>query len=319
MLPLLLFLLILLVSFGVMLFMMRPSRSEKIVQERLGKIVRPLEAGSDEAGSILKRERLSDVDWLNVLLEQIPGSARLKQFLTQADSQWTVGQLLFCSLFVFAAGTWFASFVTPAFGLALLLGLAGGIAPYVFFGWKRSARFNQFDAILPEAIDLMSRALRAGHGVVAAIEMISDEISDPVASEFRRAFEEHSFGLPLREAMLNLAARVPLPDVQFLVTALLVQKETGGNLAEVLDKTTMVIRERNRLRGQLRIHTAQGKITGWILGCMPFGLFAAINFLNPGYARILLEDPLGIQLIYIGLGLMAVGVWTIRKVIDIKV
>lgn len=319
MLPLLLFILILLVSFAVMLFMMRPSRSEKIVEQRLGKIGRAFEASSDEASSILKRERLSDVDWLNDLLLQIPGPARLKRFLSQADSSWTVGQLLLFSLSVFAIGTWFASFAAPSFALALLMGLTGGMAPYVFFSWKRSTRFNQFDAVLPEAIDLMSRALRAGHGIVAAIEMISQEISEPVAGEFRRVFEEQNFGLPLREAMLNLAARVPLPDVQFLVTAILVQKETGGNLAEVLDKTTLVIRERSRLRGQLRIHTAQGKITGWILGCMPFGLFAAINVLNPGYARILLEDPLGIQLIYAGLGLMALGVWTIRKVIDIKV
>lgn len=319
MLPLFLFLLILLVSFGVMLFMMRPTRSEKIVQDRLGKITRPLEAGSDEPASLLKRERLSDADWLNDLLLQLPGPARLNRFLSQAGSQWTVGQFLFLSLFNLSFGTWFASFVVPSFGLALLLGLAAGVAPYVFFSWKRSSRFHQFEALLPEAIDLMSRALRAGHGIVAAVEMISQEVPEPVASEFRRVFEEQNFGLPLREAMLNLATRVPLPDVQFLVTAILVQKETGGNLAEVLDKTTTVIRERNRLRGQLRIHTAQGRITGWILGCMPFGLFAAISFLNPAYARILLEDPLGIRLIYIGLGLMAVGIWIIRKVIDIKV
>jgi tight adherence protein B len=140
-----------------------------------------------------------------------------------------------------------------------------------------------------------------------------------VGSEFRRVFEEQNFGLPIREALLNLAKRVPVPDLQFLVTAMLVQKETGGNLAEVLDKAGAVIRERSRLLGQLRIYTAQGRLTGWILGLLPFIVFGLMNFLNPGYARALIDDPTGRMFIWGGLGLMVIGVWLIRKIVDIRV
>jgi tight adherence protein B len=178
---------------------------------------------------------------------------------------------------------------------------------------------NRFAAILPDAIDLMARALRAGHALTAAIEMVAREISNPVGSEFRRVFEEQNFGLPIREALLNLARRVPVPELRFLVTAMLVQRETGGNLAEVLDKAGAVIRERSRLLGQLRIYTAQGRMTGWILGLLPFILFVLMNFANPGYSNNLINDPLGRKAIWLGLGFMAVGAWSIRKIVDIKV
>ena len=319
MLPLILFLLLGLLIFGVMVLFLRPTPTEKGVEERLTEISEILDVSKEQTSILLKEEKLSDVDWLNDLLVSIPGTIRLQRFLSQADSRWTVGELIFFSLFVTAVGAWFGILWAPTVLLGLLVGLAAGVSPFVYFAWKRSVRFSRFEALLPEAIDLMSRALRAGHGIVSAIEMVSQEISEPIASEFRRVFEQQNFGLPLREAMLNLAERVPLPDVHFLVTAILVQKETGGNLAEVLDKTTTVIRERFRLRGQLRIYTAQGRVTGWILGLLPFGLFAAMYVLNPSYGRILLTDPIGPPLIYLGLVLMALGIWSIRKIIDIKI
>jgi len=319
MLPLILFLLLVFIVFGVSLVLLRPTASERGVQERLSEISGSLYTSGEQTASLLKQEKLSDVAWLNDLLIQTPGAIRLQRFLSQADSRWTVGELLFFSLFVTAVGAWFGILWAPTYVLGLLVGLAAGASPYVYFAWKRSVRFARFEALLPEAIDLMARALRAGHGIVAAIEMVAQEISEPIASEFRRIFEQQNFGLPLREAMLNLAERVPLPDVHFLVTAILVQKETGGNLALVLDKTTTVIRERFRLRGQLRIYTAQGRVTAWILGLLPFILFLLMNILNPSYGRILLTDPVGPPLIYLGLALMALGIWSIRKIIDIKV
>jgi tight adherence protein B len=319
MLPLLLFLLLLVIIFGAALLLLRPTSTERGVQERLAEISAIRNVSAEQAASLLKQEKLSDIAWLNDLLIQIPGAIRLQRFLNQAGGRWSVGELLFFSLFVTAVGAWFGILWAPTLLLGLLIGLAAGASPYVYFAWKRSARFARFEALLPEAIDLMARALRAGHGIVSAIEMVAQEISEPVASEFRRVFEQQNFGLPLREAMMNLAERVPLPDVHFLVTAILVQKETGGNLALVLDKTTTVIRERFRLRGQLRIYTAQGRITAWILGLLPFVLFLLMNILNPSYGRILLTDPVGPPLIYLGLALMALGIWSIRKIIDIKV
>ncbi len=311
--------LLLLLTFGVMLLFMRPTKSEKAVQARLRMIEGLSSPLGEEGATILKQEALSDVPWLNDILRQIPFCTRLQRFLLQANSDWTVGKLLSGSLIIAIAVGCLATLWAPAAGVAAILGIAAGLIPYVILYLKREARFRRFEELLPDSIDLMSRALRAGHTITSAIEMVSQEVPDPVASEFRRAFEEQNFGLPLREAMLNLAERVPLPDVQFLVTAILVQKETGGNLAEVLDKTTAVIRERFRLKGQLRIYTAQGRLTGWILAAIPFLMFAALNILDPEYERILLTDPAGRKLIYAGLGLMAMGAWVIRKVIDIKV
>jgi tight adherence protein B len=203
--------------------------------------------------------------------------------------------------------------------IGLVLGLLAGTTPYISLRVKRNARLRSFEVKLPEAIDLLGRALRAGHALTAAIEMVAKEIADPVGTEFRRVFEEQNFGLPIREALINLASRVPVADLQFLVTAMLVQKETGGNLAEVLDKTGMVIRERSRLLGQLRIYTAQGRLTGWILGLMPFIVFMVMSFLNPGYSHLLINDPMGRKAIWIGLGLMVIGVYAINKIVDIKV
>lgn len=315
-----LFGLILLLSFAVLLIAMQPSKQEKAVQQRLKTIERLSTASSEEAANILlKREALSDVAWVDDLMQQVEIFTKLQRFLSQAESQWTVGTLIGLSLLLLVGVSWLASIWAPTFVLALIAGAAAAGAPFIYLSFKRSMRFRRFEELLPDTIDLMARALRAGHAITSSIEMIAEEVAEPVASEFRRVFEEQNFGLPLREAMLNLTERVPLPDVRFLVTAILVQKETGGNLAEVLDKTTVVIRERFRLRGQLRVYTAQGRLTGWILAGLPFFMFFMLSFLNPSYEKILLTDPVGQKLLYGGIGMMAFGAWVIRKVIDIKV
>jgi len=183
----------------------------------------------------------------------------------------------------------------------------------------REIRFARFDSTLPEAVDLMARGLRAGHAVTAVLEMVGNEVADPVGTEFRAMHEEQALGLPLREAMINLVDRMPRDDVRFLATAILLQKETGGNLAQILDKTAAVMRERARLRGQLRIYTAQGRITGWILCIAPFAMFGLISLVNKNYEKPLFSDPLGIKMIYTGLIMMVIGILAIRKIIDIKV
>lgn len=318
--PLTLFGLIALLSFAVLMFALRPSKPVRDVQQRLQMIEQmPMARTPEDISSILREEALSDVPWLNDLMTRLPSFTRLQHLLAQADSQWTVGTLVSGSLALALAGGWAASFWVPALPLVLLLGAASGAAPIIFLLLKRMARFRRFEELLPDSIDLMARALRAGHTVTSAIEMVAQEGSEPLASEFRRIFEEQNFGLPMREALLNLTRRVPLPDVNFLVTAILVQKETGGNLAEVLDKTTQVIRERFRLRGQLRVYTAQGRLTGWILAGLPFIMFMLLQVANPKYVNILITDPTGQKLIYVGLALMGLGAWVIRKVIDVKV
>ena len=252
----------------------------------------------------LKREVYSDLPIVNAILRRVKLAADVDTLIKQANSSWTVGRILFGALVIAVVVGVLSGTYLHSVPLGLVLGLAAGNHPVHLLRIKRNARLRSFEAILPEAIDLLARALRAGHALTAAIEMVSKEIADPVGTEFRRVFEEQNFGLPIREALLNLAKRVPVPDLQFLVTAMLVQKETGGNLAEVLDKTGTVIRERSRLLGQLRIYTAQGRMTGWILGLLPFIVFLLMNFVNPGYARTLINDPMGRKAIWIGLGLM---------------
>ncbi len=318
--PFTVFVAILAVTFIVLMLVLRPTASEKDLQKRLKTIERVSAGGvPDETTDLLRQEKLSDVPWLNDLMLQVGGFRKLQQLLTQAESSWTVGTLVSLSAILLVAGTWIATLRAPSFALAVIAGIALSSVPFVYLYAKRWKRLRRFEELLPDTIDLMARALRAGHTITSAIEMVAAEGSEPVASEFRRVFEEQNFGLPLREAMLNLADRVPLPDVSFLVTAILVQKETGGNLAEVLDKTALVIRERFRLRGQLRVYTAQGRLTGWILASLPFIMFVLLSLVNPAYMSILWTDPVGRTLIYVGIGLMVVGGWVIRRVIDIKV
>ena len=315
----LMFLLISVLTFFVVLFVTKPSKKEIELGKRLAGLGSSSATDQVVSPDILKREVYSDVAFVNSILQRTKLAAHLNNLLKQANSTWTVGQLLFSALAAWAVVGMMSAVWLHSKLMGLVIGLVAANAPYMFLVIKRKARLNRFESVLPDAIDLMARALRAGHAVTAAIEMVAREIPNPVGIEFRRVFEEQNFGLPLREALLNLATRVPVPDLQFLVTAMLVQKETGGNLAEVLDKTAAVIRERSRLLGQLRIYTAQGRMTGWILGLLPFIVFAMMNFLNRGYARIMLDDPTGRKAIWLGLGLMTVGAWMTRKIVDIKV
>lgn len=314
-----LFTLLLLLAFGVILWVLRPTKTESDVQRHLEVIGGIYAATDSEGNTILRRENLSSIPWLNHLLGQFPGSLNLRLLITQAGSRWTLATLLFGSILAAMVAGWIVSFAVPATVLDVVFGVVVGFAPYGYLLVRRHARFARFNKLLPEAIDLMSRALKAGHAVTSAIEMVAQEIGNPVSGEFRIVFEQQNLGLPMREAMLNLAERVPLEDVRFLATAILVQKETGGNLAEVLDKTAALMRERIRLHGQLKIYTAQGRLTGWILCLMPFIIFSLISLANYNYEKRLWTTPIGLHLVYVGLVMMAIGVLVIRKIIDIRV
>lgn len=312
-----LFVLLLLLTFGVIAWLLRPTKTQADLQRHLREISGLSTA--DAEGTILRRQTLSSIPWLNEILRQVPGCQRLRLFIQQAGSQTTVGMLFFGSLLAALGCAWVASLLAPAVPIDLMVGAIAGLLPYFYLLAKRAARFRRFNMLLPEAIDLMSRALKAGHAVTSAIEMVAQEIADPVSTEFRTVFDEQNLGLPMREAMLNLAERVPLEDIRFFATAVLVQKETGGNLAEVLDKTAAVMRERIRLKGQLRIYSAQGRLTGVFLCAMPFVLFLLLCLTDFDYEKKLWTAPLGLHLIYAGAVFMALGVFTIRKIIDIRV
>ena len=191
--------------------------------------------------------------------------------------------------------------------------------PYSFISYKRSKRFAQFEELFPEAIDTLARAVRAGHALTTALELIGNEVSEPVASEFRKLFEEQKFGLPVRDALINLTERVPLVDVKFFVTAVMLQRETGGNLAEILDNLSYVIRERFKILRQVRVYTAQGRLTMMLLMGLPPIIVVTMLLMNPAFIRPLFQDPIGHTLIVSGIALQTVGYFVIRKVIQIQV
>ena len=195
----------------------------------------------------------------------------------------------------------------------------GGILPYSYASYMRGRRFRKFEELFPEAIDTLTRAVRAGHAFTTALELIANELSEPIASEFRKLFEEQKFGLPVRDALLNLTERVPLVDVKFFVTAVMLQRETGGNLAEILDNLSYMIRERFKIMRQVRVYTAQGRLTMMLLMGMPPIIVVVMLTMNPDFIRPLFADPIGHTLIVAGLTLQTIGYFVIRKIIRIQV
>jgi tight adherence protein B len=221
-----------------------------------------------------------------------------------------------------------ALFVIPAFLVhyrlgsalpALLAGVAFGLSPYGLVLFKRSQRFGKFEQGLPEALDLMVSALRAGHSLIAAMGLVGRECPDPVGSEFKTCFEEQNYGLELKSALDNTLERIPLQDLRIVATAIMIQKESGGNLAEVLDKTAYVIRERFRLKRTVRTHTAQGRMTGWILTLLPVALGVAIYTINPTMMSILWTRDIGVKLLYASGGMTVIGGLIIRKIVNMEV
>jgi len=314
--PLLFFMFLLLLSFGVVLYLLRPTSTEVAVQEQLAGL--GSKRSDTTRGSILKDDAPPNA-LMDEVLRRVPWAPAVTRLLQQAGVQWRPGTVIVGSLVASIAGMWFASLFGSNPLVIVVVGVAIALAPYIYLFIAREARFRRFDALLPEAVDLMSRGLRAGHSINAVIEMVGNELEDPMGIEFRALHKEQSLGLPMREAMMNLVNRMPRDDMRFIATAILLQKESGGNLAQILDKTAAVVRERARLRGQLRIYTAQGRITGWILSFAPFFMFGLISVFNREYEKPLFNDPLGVKMIYGALALMVIGILAIRKIIDIKV
>ena len=316
---LLLFVFVLVVVFAVVAMLTQPTRSEKLAQSRLHTVTGRPSANAAKQIDILRHDSYSTNPWLNRLFGNLTPAARLRRLIVEAGLNWTVGALLLGSLVAFVVAYWISELFGLNRAIAPIIAFAALLFPYSFLYVKRKRQFQKFTTLLPDAMDLVSRALRAGHSLTAALDLVGQEIADPVGKEFRRVSEEQNLGLPLRDALLNLAERVPLPDVRFLVAAMLIQRETGGNLVEVLDKTTSLLRDRIRLQGEVRIYTAQGRLTGWILCLLPVFLFFALTAINPNYTAPLLNEPSGQHLLIAGSILMLLGILAIRKIVQIKV
>lgn len=297
-----------------------PSKSERQALATLDSAIR---AESNEVHELVidlrKDETLSSIPWLNRKLRELELVPHLRRLLGQAAVDWSPGRMLamMAAFFFVPACLIILKFGTllPALGVGALL----GAAPLALVLFKRGRRFNKFEAGLPEALDLMVSALRAGHSLVAAMGLVSRECADPVGPEFRICFEEQNYGLEMKAALDNMSTRVPLQDVRMVSTAIMIQKESGGNLAEVLDKTSNLIRERYRLKRQIKTHTAQGRMTGWVLTLVPVFLGIAMYFANPQMVSLLWHRDIGIKLMWASAGLTALGGFVISRIVDIDV
>jgi tight adherence protein B len=308
-------------SFSLLVFLMRPEPASRAARRRLVTIqnsVRIQDAVTfgDDLGAA---GRGSIADRLGVLLKRYRFSQKLEVLLVHAGSSIGLGGAVLASAGAGLGLGLACFFFFHLLPLAAAAIVAGGMAPYVVLRIKRGRRLKGFNAALPDAIDLMSRSLLAGHSMGSSIELVAEQSPEPLAFEFVQVYQQQRLGLQFRDALLQMGTRVPSRDLQFLITAILVQKETGGDLTEILTRASYVIRERVRIEGEVRTHTAQGRLTGWILALLPVALLALISLITPDYSNMLFHDPVGQKLLGAGATLIVIGSLVIRKIVDVQV
>jgi tight adherence protein B len=316
---LIVFLVVALAAFAAgSLFDQRNARA-RLIKDRLANVQKAPERDPEAELALLRDEQLSKIPAFDNLLRRSARVSAIQEALTQAGMKYRAGNfLLLCTL----CGIVFALFAVlythnPAIGWAALI--LGAFLPFSVISYRRQKRFEKFEALFPEAIDTLARAVRAGHAFTTALELISSEIAEPLAGEFRKLYEEQKFGMPVRDALMNLTQRMPLVDVKFFVTAVMLQRETGGNLAEILDNLSYMIRERFKIQRQVKVHTAQGRMTMALLMAMPPAVVSILLILSPEFVRPLFYDPLGHILLVSSIALQTIGYFVIRKVIKIQV
>lgn len=263
--------------------------------------------------------RLSRIPVLNTLLTRAHAvSGPLQLMLEQANLRLTVGLFVLISACGVLLGYVVVWSLTGLWLVSLLVGLVAGAIPYLYVRHVRKMRLLGFEEQFPEAIDLIARALRAGHAFTTGLGMVADELAKPVGPEFKLLYEQQNYGMSLNAALRDFARRVPLLDARFFVTAVLTQRESGGNLAEVLDNLGSVIRERFRVKRQVRVATAHGRITGWVLVCFPPCLAAGFFVISPDNVSLLITDPLGVQMVVTAVILQVVGTLIIKKLVNVE-
>ena len=269
---------------------------------------------------LLKQRMLSEVPAIERFLLGISKAHRLDRFILQSGLDWTVSKLILTCTALAAIG-----YVVMAYGLhhaSFISGLTSAflaVMPLLYVNHQRSKRLIKFEKQLPEALDLMTRALRSGHAFSSALQMVGDEMADPIAGEFRIVHDEVNFGVALQQALTNLSERIPLTDLRYFIVSVLIQRESGGNLTEVLGNLSRLIRERLKLLSKVRVLSSEGRLSAWILGLMPFALAGAMNLVNHEFMSPLWNDPIGISIIQYMLILMFFGVLILRKIIKIRV
>jgi tight adherence protein B len=291
----------------------------RLIKERLASERKAPELAAEEELALLRDEQLSEIPAIDALLRRSSRVTDIQKMLAQGGMSIRAGNFLGLSALVGIAATFLAYALSKRAEVAWVAMLIGFVLPYSYASYRRNKRFEKFEELFPEAIDTLARAVRAGHAFTTALEMITDEVAEPVSGEFRQLYEEQKFGMPVRDALLNLTERVPLVDIKFFVTAVMLQRETGGNLAEILDNLSYVIRERFKIQRQVRVYTAQGRLTMALLMGMPPIIIVVMMVLNPSFIRPLFSDPIGHTLLVAGITLQTIGYFVIRKIIRIQV
>ena len=288
--------------------------------KRMEQRLRAASAGGHaiEQLSILKQRTLSSSEGLQRLLLALPRVQSLDKVLIQSGLKLSVADLLGLSLLLGLAGLLGSLFLGRGLVVGIGLALVFGSLPMLHVMRAKGKRLAKIESQLPDAIDLMGRAMRAGHAFPTALKMVGDEMAEPIGSEFRTLFDEVNYGVTLEDALLNLLSRVPSTDLQYFVVALLIQRETGGNLAELLDNISAIVRSRIKLMGEVRTLSAEGKLSAWILGLLPFGAALMINIVNPGFMTVLWTDPAGLKLVYGAVLMMLFGVWWMTRIVKIR-
>ena len=315
----LVFLLVALAVFAAVTLFDQRSAQARLIKERLSNERKAPERAAEEELALLRDEQLSQIPAIDTLLRRSARVTEIQKMLTQGGLSMRAGNFLGLSTLAGIAAAVVAYVVSNRFEVAWVGLLVGFMLPYSYASFRRNQRFEKFEELFPEAIDTLARAVRAGHAFTTALEMITSEVAEPVSGEFRQLYEEQKFGMPVRDALINLTERMPLVDVKFFVTAVMLQRETGGNLAEILDNLSYVIRERFKIQRQVRVYTAQGRLTMALLMGMPPIIVTVMLLLNPGFIRPLFSDPIGHTLLVAGIILQTIGYFVIRKIIRIRV
>jgi len=288
----------------------------KRIQERL----QAVSAGwGDAETGLMKQRLLSSSPALERFLLQVPRIHSLDRLLQQSGMSLMVTHFLGYTAMAALGGMASAALLGLSFTVALLCGVAGSALPLFFTLSAKRKRLEKIERQLPEVIDLMGRALKAGHAFSGALQMASTDGPEPAADEFRLTFDEINFGVSVQDALMNLATRVPITDLRYFVIAVLIQRESGGNLAELLDKISGLIRARLTLLGRIRVLSAEGRLSAWILSCLPFATALLINLVNPGFLTVLWTDPIGLMMVGTALGMMVTGIFVMSRIIKIRV
>lgn len=294
------------------------GRDEGRATQRLDQLVGRGGRAHESSADMLLKQALLEVDRKTFLDQLTPEWMNFSRMIEQADANIKPSALfgfgLAAAFVALIAGIWLVNpYVAPFMAFGCFIG------PFLWLSWKRKRRLNAFAAQMPDAMELVARALRAGHSLASGLHVVAEEMPAPISKEFARVYEEQNLGIQLEDAMNNMLRRVPNLDLKFFVTSVMIQKQTGGDLAEILDRIGYIIRERYKILGQVKALSAEGRLSGVVLIALPIGLFLMMLYLKPDYISMLWTEPAGIKMSIAAMVLMIVGAFVIKKIVDIKV